>query len=457
MRMNTIRVTKEKFEELRTRLLSHAPREAAAFLLAGVFQNSEGIHFVVRDVMYPEEENYDVQERLSLRVSPIFLNRVIGRAERENLAVILCHTHPFSKEEPEYSWSDDHGESISAKTLYDCLNGKPTASLLLGQEAVKGRIWLEPGKDPIEIDEIRLLGRQYVVRRIGGRNSKEPSIAPDIYSRQILAFGAPGQRFLSSLTIGIVGLGGTGSCVAESLARLGVGNFILIDKDKVEPSNVTRMYGTTYRDARSRKPRGKAEVIRKHLERLQRRANVRALSTNVLTKDSLDALKECDIVFSCTDRHAPRAILNELAYQCHIPVIDVGVGLDAKNDQIEGGNMRVSLVGPGLPCMYCQGFVRPDVISAEMLPQEERKKRLKEGYIPGIDEAPSVISFTTTAAGLAASLFLDLLFRYTDINATSVFLELNPFRLGRVSAERNPECVCLQREGRGDYMAFSLP
>ncbi|MBS4538594.1 sulfur carrier protein ThiS adenylyltransferase ThiF [Clostridium sp. D2Q-11] len=41
-------------------------------------------------------------------------------------------------------------------------------------------------------------------------------------------------------TVGIAGLGGLGSNVALSLARLGVGKLVLIDFDVVEPSNLNR-------------------------------------------------------------------------------------------------------------------------------------------------------------------------------------------------------------------------
>ena len=41
--------------------------------------------------------------------------------------------------------------------------------------------------------------------------------------------GCSGQKHLESLTVAIVGLGGTGSIAAEQLAYLGVRKFILID------------------------------------------------------------------------------------------------------------------------------------------------------------------------------------------------------------------------------------
>ena len=45
---------------------------------------------------------------------------------------------------------------------------------------------------------------------------------------------------LKGATVGVAGLGGLGSAVAISLARVGVGHLILVDFDVVEPSNLNR-------------------------------------------------------------------------------------------------------------------------------------------------------------------------------------------------------------------------
>src|SRR6266571_5860197 len=109
--MNSIRISPEHLEEFRATLLSHAPAEAAGFLLAGWFRTDSGIHFVVRELMVPQAKDYDVQGELQLQVSPVFFNRVISRAEREGLAVIMSHTHPFS-DGAWFSPADDYGEAI---------------------------------------------------------------------------------------------------------------------------------------------------------------------------------------------------------------------------------------------------------------------------------------------------------------------------------------------------------
>jgi len=50
------------------------------------------------------------------------------------------------------------------------------------------------------------------------------------------------KRKLKKSSVGIAGLGGLGSNACISLARAGVGRFVLVDFDKVEESNLSRQY-----------------------------------------------------------------------------------------------------------------------------------------------------------------------------------------------------------------------
>ena len=95
------------------------------------------------------------------------------------------------------------------------------------------------------------------------------------------------------------------------------------------------------------------------------------------------------------------------------------VGLDSDGSRLTGGSLRATLIGPELPCLFCYGIARPDVISAEIMNPSERHRRQGEGYTANINSVtPSVVSFTTTAAGVAVSLFLDFLVGYTTVEWT---------------------------------------
>lgn len=452
--MNTIRFTESLYSELIKYLFNYKPKEAAAYILAGYFKNIEGLHFTAKKIFIPDIKDYTRQSEIHLEISPVFINKVISNAEYENLAIIICHSHPSSVK-LFYSYSDDFGEKKTSNTFYDCLNKKPTGSLLFGlNNNIIGRIWIDPKKKPILVNQIRIVGRNIRFQNINKRRLNRKYLDLSLYSRQILALGKEGQVFLSNLKLGIVGLGATGSCIAEQLVRLGVTNLVLIDKDIFEISNKTRMYGTYSRT----KFEPKVKIIEKHLKKINPNIIINKYNKDVINQSIIKKLSLCDIIFSCTDRHAPRSILNELCYQCYIPLIDVGVGLISKQYKIDHITVRASVISPGLPCMFCQEIIKERILYAETLNPEERKKQIQEGYIRNyLINAPSVISYTTIASGFGVSIFLDMLFGFSNINSYNYYLDLLNYDLIKICAKDNPECICKTRSGRGFLYPFSAP
>jgi len=65
------------------------------------------------------------------------------------------------------------------------------------------------------------------------------------FSRNLLSYGKLGQGTLQNATVAILGLGGVGSFSCEAIARSGVGKIIIIDKDKVDITNINRQLHAT--------------------------------------------------------------------------------------------------------------------------------------------------------------------------------------------------------------------
>ena len=76
----------------------------------------------------------------------------------------------------------------------------------------------------------------------------------DIFNRSIGLLGEDIFSLIQDKVIAIFGLGGVGGTALEALARTGFKNFILIDFDKVDPSNLNRQILYTEADI------GKAKV-----------------------------------------------------------------------------------------------------------------------------------------------------------------------------------------------------
>lgn len=105
------------------------------------------------------------------------------------------------------------------------------------------------------------------------------------FSRTELLIGKESTEKLSKSKVAIFGIGGVGSFVVEALVRAGIGNFILVDKDNIDESNLNRQIIAT------RKTIGKAkvEVAKERILEINPNANVKTYQ-EFFTKDSKEIL-----------------------------------------------------------------------------------------------------------------------------------------------------------------------
>jgi molybdopterin/thiamine biosynthesis adenylyltransferase len=135
----------------------------------------------------------------------------------------------------------------------------------------------------------------------------------DRYSRQVLfpGIGREGQKRLAQGRLAIVGCGATGACVAGLLARAGVGNLLIIDRDYVEPSNLQRQSLFDEADAAESLPKAVAAVrkIAAFNSEVQAKAEVADL-----TPENIEALLgKADLILDATDNFETRYLINDFA------------------------------------------------------------------------------------------------------------------------------------------------
>lgn len=395
-----VRVTADDWAELRRRLFTSDGNENAAVLLCGSARMAREEALLVRTVLPVAENDYESRLPYHLRVSALFFNKVIDRSLADGLTPIITHSHPDATA-AQYSASDDAGERRLSPVLTALLPGISPASLLVTQGQVAGRRFTGKRFEPL--DKLTVTGLGTRTFPLVPRHDEQTGDR-ERWDRQILAFGPDAQRQLQNLRVSIVGCGGTGSAVAEQLARAGIDNIRLIDPEKIEASNVSRLYGATMRDL----GRHKTIVIKRHLKRLGV-GNVTTSTDTAIRQTTIESLRDSDLVFSCVDNDRSRALLNRFAHQYLVPLVDVGIRLDARNGKVTAAAGRVSVAGSGLLCLRCSHHIDPDRVRAESLPEVERRRLADEGYLMGIDlPVPAVVSLNTTMAGLAATAGLNL-------------------------------------------------
>jgi molybdopterin/thiamine biosynthesis adenylyltransferase len=226
-------------------------------------------------------------------------------------------------------------------------------------------------------------------------------------SRQILALGKDGQEKVKKLKVGIVGLGGLGSHVAQQLAYLGVRNFILVDPDSVGEENLNRIVGSTPEDV----GRLKVEVARRTIIGIAGTdpVSINPLNRDMRNREALTSLSGCDVIFGCIDRDGPRLVLNELAVTMGIPYFDSAFGITVDNGKIVEAGGRVVLVSQEGPCLLCCKEIDCDEAAYDLADPSEKKVTLERGYVSGAEiQQPSIVSLDGIIASIASTEFLAL-------------------------------------------------
>lgn len=386
--MSGLRIVQSVFEQLKSMLLEDLRVETCAVGFAT--RGGPADTWVVQDAEPVPVTAYERRDQISAALRPAFVVDVANRARREGLNVIFFHTHPFEDGAPRFSPTDDAGERDLADYLERRAPGDHL-SVVLGPTGVRARRLGQAVEVPAwSVGETLTLLTEETAENLGDEQ----------FNRQVLAFGAAGQRRIANFRYGIVGAGGTGSLTVQQLAYLGGRDFIVIDPDCVEKTNLNRLVGANAEDVG--KP--KVEIAERLIKFARPEAQVRTIKGDVIDNDVALQLAGLDFIFLCTDSHASRAVVSQIAYQYLVPVIDMGVSITVKDGQVTHVTGRVQLLAPSQPCLTCLNVLDAGQIRREMMtPEQRRADPYCEGaHIP----QPSVISLNASAASLAVTMFL---------------------------------------------------
>ena len=171
---------------------------------------------------------------------------------------------------------------------------------------------------------------------------------------------------LARARVAVIGLGAVGGYAVEGLARLGVGNLLLVDHDRVSTTNINRQLYAL--ESTVGKP--KAEVACRRVSDINPEASVTGLELFVDT-DHHERITEWrpDLVVDAIDSLTPKAELLAGMYHRGIPIVSsMGAALRRDPSQIRTGDifetrhcplakkirgmLRKREVGRGISCVY---------------------------------------------------------------------------------------------------------
>ena len=233
------------------------------------------------------------------------------------------------------------------------------------------------------------------------------------FSRTELVIGKEGLEKLSNAKVAIFGLGGVGSFVLEGLVRAGVGNFVLIDDDRICLTNLNRQILAT----RKTVGQPKVEVAKQRILDINPDANVEIHQEFFMpeTEGILD--NSIDYIVDCIDTVTAKIELVVRADKLNIPIIScMGTGNKLDPTRFEVTDIYKTSVCPLAKVMRKElrsgGIKKLKVVYSKEEPvrlNETTENSCKHNCIcpPGTkrkctirNQVPGSVSFVPSVAGL---------------------------------------------------------
>ena len=155
------------------------------------------------------------------------------------------------------------------------------------------------------------------------------------FSRTELLLGKEAMEKLQNSRVAVFGIGGVGGYVCEALARSGVGEFDLIDDDKVCLTNLNRQIIATHKTI----GKYKTEVMKERILDINPKADVRIHNCFFLPENADEfSYEDNDYMVDAVDTVTAKIALVMKAQEKHIPIISsMGAG-----NKLDGSQFRVA-------------------------------------------------------------------------------------------------------------------
>lgn len=210
------------------------------------------------------------------------------------------------------------------------------------------------------------------------------------FSRTEPLIGKEAIKKLNKSKVAVFGIGGVGSYVVEGLARAGIGNFILVDKDEVDITNINRQIIATTKTVG--KP--KVEVSKERILEINPEAKVKIYQEFFMpeTEGILD--DSIDYIVDAVDTVTAKIELVVRANKLNIPIISsMGTGNKLDPTAFEVADIYKTSVCPLAKVMRKELKARGVKKLKVVYSKEEPIKQEERGV-------PASISFVPSVAGL---------------------------------------------------------
>jgi len=222
----------------------------------------------------------------------------------------------------------------------------------------------------------------------------------EAFKRTEMLLGEEAMQKLARAKVALFGVGGVGGYVAETLARSGVGAFVLVDNDTVSESNINRQIIAT----RSTIGMYKVEAMKNRILDINPEAEVEARACFYLPANAGEFdFSEYSYVVDCVDTVTAKLDIIQRAKSSGVPVISaMGAG-----NKLDPTAFRIADINDTEICPLARimrkecrrrGIEKLKVVYS---PEEPIKTGITDPDHPGRRCLPGSIAFVPPAAGLA--------------------------------------------------------
>ena len=215
------------------------------------------------------------------------------------------------------------------------------------------------------------------------------------FARTRLLLGEDGVNSLHRARVAVFGIGGVGGYVVEALARSGVGQFVLVDSDTVEITNINRQIIATH----STLGRYKTEVMRERILDIYPQVQVEVRNCFYLPEnaDTFD-FSSYDYVVDAVDTVTAKIDIILRAKDAGVRVISaMGAG-----NKLDGSGFRVADIYSTSVCPLAKVMRRElkkrGVDALKVVYSAEEPFRGTDGE--GRRDTPGSVAFVPSVAGL---------------------------------------------------------
>ena len=229
----------------------------------------------------------------------------------------------------------------------------------------------------------------------------------DQFSRTRLLIGEDGLKKLNMSTVAVFGIGGVGSFVVEALARAGVGNLVLVDKDVVSVTNINRQIHATLKTIGL----PKVEVMKERILDINPNANVKIFNEFYLPDNAEKMIdKSYSYIVDAVDTVTAKIDLVVRAEELKIPIISaMGAGNKLNPTKFEVSDIFKTSVCPLAKVMRKELKAR-NIKKLKVVYSKEEPLKVESSF-ENNKSIPGSISFVPSVMGLiiASEVVKDLL------------------------------------------------